>query len=419
MTSKTAELRQYLENNFDQAMQILRRMVDINSFTRNPTGVNILAQYTADQFEPLGFTAEMIQPKIRQLGKHLFMTKQGKTDLTIALVSHLDTVYTEKEELDNDFTWREEVHGSETRLYGPGTNDIKGGTVVMWQILSAIKACAPDLFEYVTWKVFLDSAEEEFSTNFGGLCCQALDPEKTLACLVFEAGSQVDGRPRVVTARKGMARYHVSVDGKSAHSGTSHEYGANAIVQMADVVQQIAGFTDYDNQLTFNIGTIEGGTLVNRVPHHAEIKVEFRTFKPDVYDDALAKMSALDGYSSVSSVADHYPCTTHIDKVAKCAPWPVNDKTESLFAVWEKAGHDLDLDVLPEQRGGLSDGNFLWQHVPTLDGLGPLGEHAHSAERSEDGRKDQEYAVKESFVPNALLHAVAILMLVENKLNEE
>ena len=413
--SITADLRRYLQNNLDASLNALRRMVEINSFTHNPTGINILGEYTADLFAPLGFTPSFIPPNIRSLGKHLFMTKEGTSDITIGLVSHLDTVYTPEEEKENDFIWREEKHGDETRLYGPGTNDIKGGTIIMYMMLSALKSCAPDLFEKVTWKIFLDSAEESFATNFGQLCCDHLDPETTAACLVFEAGSQLNGRPRVVTARKGMARYTVNVDGKSSHSGTSHEYGANAIVQMADVVQKVAGFTDYQNELTFNVGRINGGTLVNRVPHQASIEVEFRTFDPTVYDEALSKMDQLDGYSSVQSAADHYPCTTKVNKVAKCAPWPSNDKTETLFAMWAQAAQTLELELLPELRGGLSDGNFLWNHVPTLDGLGPFGEHAHSAQRSEDGRKDQEYAVKDSFVPCALLHTTALVQLIEQK----
>jgi glutamate carboxypeptidase len=69
--------------------------------------------------------------------------------------------------------------------------------------------------------------------------------------------------------------------------------------------------------------------------------------------------------------------------------------------------------VSQEQRGGLSDGNLLWERFPTLDGLGPAGNNAHCSERSPDGSKDQEYVLVESFVPKALLNALAIMKLVE------
>ena len=68
--------------------------------------------------------------------------------------------------------------------------------------------------------------------------------------------------------------------------------------------------------------------------------------------------------------------------------------------------------MLPEQRGGLSDGNHLWNTLPTIDGLGPYGEHGHCSERSADGSKDQEYADKSSFIPKTLLNFTAIRKLI-------
>ena len=73
--------------------------------------------------------------------------------------------------------------------------------------------------------------------------------------------------------------------------------------------------------------------------------------------------------------------------------------------------------ALSEQRGGLSDGNLLWQRLPTLDGLGPSGANAHCSERSADGSKEQEYAELESFIPKTIINAIAIAELVSRRLS--
>jgi glutamate carboxypeptidase len=73
----------------------------------------------------------------------------------------------------------------------------------------------------------------------------------------------------------------------------------------------------------------------------------------------------------------------------------------------------MGIQVSPEERGGLSDGNLLWNDFPTLDGLGPTGANAHCSERSQDGSKDQEYAERSSFIPKTMLNVVAILELLD------
>ncbi len=93
-------------------------------------------------------------------------------------------------------------------------------------------------------------------------------------------------------------------------------------------------------------------------------------------------------------------------------PWARNEATDRLFKVWQKAGADLGFTIVPEERGGLSDGNHFWQRIPSIDGLGPSGGNAHCSERSEDGSKDQEYVVVSSFVPKATLNTMAVLELL-------
>lgn len=406
----------FLEDRLPEFLDLLQQMVSINSFTANPQGVNKLGALTADAFARLGFASEFIQAADFVFGKHLIMTRparlsNGAPAPAVGLISHLDTVYPEAEERDNDFHWR--VAGK--RIYGPGVYDIKGGTIMILMILTALQAIAPDFFDRITWIVLLNAAEESLVPDFGKICQGRLNGS-TLAALVFEGGDIAGTQSnefRFVVARKGMARYRIAVEGKAAHAGTSHEQGASAILQMADVIQRVAGFTDYQQAITFNVGTVAGGTVINRVPHQASAFVEMRAFSPAVFDEGADKMAALNSYSTVQSANGGYPCRVQVDVLGRWEPWAQNEGSNELLALWRDTGQMLGLTIEPQERGGLSDGNWTWQQVPTIDGLGPAGGNAHCSQREEDGSKDQEYILPDSFVPKALLNLLAIVRLVD------
>src|SRR6478609_9768893 len=112
-----ARLRTFLESIMPRGLELLREMVGINSFTLNPVGVNQLGRFTAECFAPLGFTAETVQSTNPLFGEHLILTRPGTSKASIALISHLDTVYSAEEEARNDFRW----HIEGDRIYGPGT----------------------------------------------------------------------------------------------------------------------------------------------------------------------------------------------------------------------------------------------------------------------------------------------------------
>jgi glutamate carboxypeptidase len=246
------------------------------------------------------------------------------------------------------------------------------------------------------------------------LCLKQL-PANTLACLVFEGGTTAGEYFPLVTARKGRAAYSVAVEGKSAHAGNYHANGANAIVQLAHTIQKIAALTDYQKQITYNVGKASGGSVINRVPHYAEAKVEMRAFQPEIFDDGVAAMLAMDGSSDITS-ADGYNCRVRITLTDQTPPWPPNASTQRLFDLWEQTAHSIGMRVVQEQRGGLSDGNMLWPRFPTLDGLGPAGNNAHCSERSADGSKEQEFVLVRSFVPKALLNTLAVLRIIGGEL---
>jgi glutamate carboxypeptidase len=406
-------VEQFLNNKMEHYIELHKSMVEINSFTSNPEGVNALGRLTAKLFQPLGFKVEFVRSDQADFGQHLFLSKKpsGETtkslSKTIAFVSHLDTVFPPQEEIEHQFFWRRE----NKRIYGPGAVDIKGGTVLIYMLFDVLQRFAAEVFSQHTWIVGLNASEERLSEDFTKAFRSYL-PEDTLACLVFEGGNISGEAFQLVTARKGRAHFRVNVQGRSAHAGNNHSSGANAIVQMSQTIQKIASLTEYSRDLTFNVGTVSGGVVVNRVPHIAEAEVEMRTFSPDVFEEGIKQMSALEGDGEVAS-QDGYSCNVKIDLLDRSEPWPENPKTENLYLHWEKAARSIGMQVVREQRGGLSDGNFLWKDYPTLDGLGPAGNYSHCSERDLAAGKDQEYVSLPSFVPKTLLNMMAVTTLLE------
>ena len=405
----TAELNRWLQARLPATLELLREMVAINSWTRNLAGVNELARLTAARFAPLGFSAESVRSTNPDYGNHLVLTRHGCPAKSLALVSHLDTVFPPEEEARNNFHWQPEGD----RIFGPGTHDIKGGTAMMWLVLAALREHAPAVFEKVTWRLFLNSSEETSSDDFGELCRHRCDAG-TLAALVFEAEGRSEGARRLVIARKGRATWRVSVAGRGAHAGSRHARGANAIVQLARTLERVASLTDYSRDLTVNVGTASGGNGLNRVPHEAWAEGELRAFKPEVFARAKADLLALAGLGEVRSSEDGFTCEVRTEILSESRPWPRNAGTDALMALWQTTGEEIGEKLRGEERGGLSDGNLLWDALPTIDGLGPWGDNDHCSERSVDGAKLPEYVEISSFVPKAAVNTLAIARLIES-----
>jgi len=398
----------YLNQLLPEALRLLESMVDINSFSTNRVGVSHLAQFTAASFAPLGFVAEHVPSQFPDFGDHLVLTRRGRSPRCIAMVSHLDTVFPPEEEKRNNFKWL--VEGD--RIFGPGTNDIKGGTIMMWMVLSALRVHAPEFFEELTWKLLWNSSEECFSPDFGELCRERCDAN-TLGALVFESEGRLGDERLMVVARKGRATWRATANGRGAHAGSSHHQGANAIVQLGRVADRIAALTDYSRDLTITVGRISGGTVLNRVPHEAVAEGELRAFKPEVFAQAKAALLALNGDGDVRAKNDGFACQINVEILSESRPWPRNAGTDRLFHIWQHAGEEAGYPLGEQERGGLSDGNLIWDAVATLDGLGPWGDNSHCSERSADGTKLPEYVEISSFVPKAVVNLLAIQKLAQ------
>ena len=397
-----ALLQSAAEKHLPAALDLLRRLVAVNSFTANAAGVDEVARMTAEAFAPLGFDAELAPCATSGTGHHLFLTRRGQGGDPIVLVTHSDTVFPPEEERLNDFKWDERP--DEGRIYGPGTVDNKGGTALIWLMLHILRDAAPDAFERTHWLVAANAAEEITGDDFGRATA-ARCGGKARAVLVFEGGPVDERGWHIVSSRKGRSTWKLSAAGKAAHAGSKHHEGINAIDALARVLPDIAALTNASVDRTVNIGMVHGGTVVNRVPHEAVAEWECRATEPAALQQADDFFAALGG-----TAANGAQLT--VERTGHTAAWPGGIESKALFQLWHEAAALMNLAAVSVPRGGLSDANHLWHLAPTLDGLGPYGNNAHCSERTADGSKLPEYVEPASFVPKAVMNALALLKLV-------
>ncbi len=389
-----------------EALVLYEDLVRTNSYTHNPSGVNANADRIARAFEPMGFKARRVKCAQPDTGDHLVLDTGGDGPV-IACITHLDTVFPPEEEERNRFHWQPDGN----RIYGPGTVDIKGGTVAIWMLMKTLSACAPEQFASARWVVLGNAAEEILSPDFAEVCRSVLPPS-TRACLVFEADNEPERGFGILSSRKGRGMFRIRVAGRGSHAGSQYQTGANAIHQLSRVIDRVMALTDFSKEVTVNVGVVSGGVAVNRVPHEAEASLEVRAYSPEVYRLVRDAILGMTGDGEIRALDDGYPCRIEVELVAETPPWPENPGTEKLIAVWQKAAAQCNLPLSVGRRGGLSDGNRLWPHFPTLDALGPRGANDHSSERSPDGSKLPEYVDATSFVPKTLLNFFAVYSLI-------
>ncbi len=398
-----------LERFLPEALAFLERLVGVNSFTGNPRGVDRNAALIAEQFASLGFEPESIPAENPAFGSHFFLNRRGAGAAGLLLVTHLDTVYPAEEEARNGFRWKAEGG----RIFGPGVTDNKGGTAMIWLVLAALRECAPEIFAATDWLIAANAAEEELARDFPRLCRERL-PQGCRAGLVFEACTGQGRGLTLVRRRKGSANFRVSTEGRGAHAGSRHADGANAVVELAHVIQRISALTDASRDLTANVGNVVGGGPANRVPHHAACEVNLRAFEEPVLQEAVDAMFALEKHPpAIRAVSDGHPCRVRVELLNRNPAWGRNASTDALIDIWTAAASRLGISLLAEPRGGLSDGNYLSRILPVLDGVGPFGLNGHTSERSADGSKMPESVVPESFLEMGAINVAGILDLLQ------
>lgn len=353
---------------FAQAQQVaiidtIRQMVECESPSDDRAAVNRHVEQLCDM---LSGEAKLTRKKGGTFGDHLlveFKLPGKKKTGQVLTLGHTDTVYPLG--ILKTMPWRV----ADGRLWGPGVLDMKGGVAFFIYAMRALRALEIPVASKVVLQL---NSDEEVGSDSSRALTEAM-AKKSKCVLVLEPGTGLTGKLK--TARKGVGGYDVTVQGKAAHAGVDFSNGANAINELAVQIQAIAGFTDLDKGLTVNPGVIRGGTRTNVVPSLATVEVDFRVARMKDFASLERKFRGL-------KVSDKR-CSLQVKGGLNRPPM---ERTKAIGELFAKArGYAAELGVALEESatGGGSDGNFSAAlGIPTLDGLGTVGEGAHAINES-------------------------------------
>ena len=346
-------------NPFD-AMAILegiRRWVEIETPTEAPGQVNRLASMVADGYRDLPTGIERIAGR-SGCGDHLVARSSwGQNAPGILILSHLDTVH------PMGFIQRLPFRIEGDSAFGPGIYDMKGGAYLAYHAFRQL--CANNERSPLGVTQLYVSDEEIGSPTSRWL----IEAEGRKAKYVLVTEPARDGG-KIVTGRKGVARFEIFVKGVPSHAGTRPEDGRSAIRELANVIQTLESMNDLKRGVTVNVGVIRGGTKPNVIAEEAYAEVDMRVPTMAEADDLVPRILDLRSRTEGVSV-----------KVIGELNRPPYEKGNAGAALYEHArtlAAEIGFELLDTSTGGGSDGNFTAPHTATLDGLGVDGKGAHT-----------------------------------------
>ena len=361
-------------------LDLIETLVNTDSGSLDKAGVDAAGAHIRTFLHQRGIASDVV-PNARY-GDGIRATVAGSGVGTILLMGHRDTVYTRGEAARRPFR----VAGG--RGSGPGCCDIKAGLAMNALVLAAFAQFgAPGPL------VGLFTADEEI----GSPSSKALiEQEARRARAVFNAEP---GRPNggVVTGRKGGVFMRLDVTGKAAHAGNDRADGVSAIEEIARKVVELHRLTDRERGVTYNVGTIAGGEVVNMVAPSAAAALDFRYIHPADRGAGMAEIERIVAHS-------HLPgAHTKLEITAEFKPLVAGEESKRLYALYAACARDLGQDVREEFAGGCADSGFAASvGAPTICGVGPIGGRAHSPD---------EYLEVDTVIPRAQALALSVMRL--------
>jgi glutamate carboxypeptidase len=358
-----SEQLRYFQKQQSKIVKTIRQLVEIESPSDVKQAVDRLDTVLASRFSELGGRVRVHQAE--KFGNHLqadFKGRGPRDQKPVLLLGHMDTVY------PIGTISKMPCRVTKGRLHGPGVLDMKSGIALALHTIEAmLKWNKGKLPRPVT--VLLVSDEEVGSTSSRTIT-ESL-ARKCSAVLVLEPAQGL----AVKTARKGICEYTLKVTGKAAHSGLDFEKGQSAIVELAKQIWQISQLVDLRRGITVNVGKVSGGTRANVVAAEATAIIDVRVLRMGDALEIDGKLRSLKTFNRSCQIA-----------ISGGMNRPPMERTESVASLYEKAlvvANELGWKLEEAAVGGGSDGNFTAAlGIPTLDGLGGVGEGAHAEHES-------------------------------------
>ncbi len=344
----------YLRENSDKMVADLRRFIALESPTSHKPAVDELGAALAAELRGLGGAVEVI-PKT-EVGDVL-RARWNPGAGGIVIMSHMDTVW----DVGTVAGRPTRVEGD--RLYGVGAMDMKGGIVIALWALRALRQLELFPAQPITW--LLNSDEETGSKHSSG----EIESEALSHDVVFVTEPPQDGKYK--TQRKGVSQYTITATGRAAHSGADHARGVNAIKEMAHQVIAVEAMTDYEIGTTANVGVISGGTRPNVVPAEARVEINVRAWTK-VNQQAIHERM-------LSLKAVHPEAEITVEGGVGVPPMERTPEIAALFKRAQSLAAAMSIKLEEGKTGGGSDGNKTAAlGVPTLDGMGMVGDGGHA-----------------------------------------
>ena len=378
----------WIDAHWEDAISLLEKTVNISSGTLNIEGVEKVGVVMRAELDALGLETEWIDlpPEMQRAG-HLVGRNSGSGGRKFLLIGHLDTVF----EADDTFqAFRREGNIG----YGPGVDDMKSGNVVIVYALQALQHIG--VLESLPVVVFYTGEEEKSGKPLSVSRKDLIEAgEWADISLGFESAAFRDGRDWATIARRSSTGWRLEVEGKQAHSSDifSDDVGAGAIFEAARILSAFYDEVRGEEHLTFNAGTIQGGTLIdydfeqnrgttfgktNVVPRKVIVHGGIRTLSPEQLARAQEAMRAV--------VADHLPQTgasiTFDEGYPPMAPTEGNKRLQQMLSeINQLLGRGEMLAYNPSFRGA-ADISFVAPYTDGLAGLGAIGSGGHTPNES-------------------------------------
>lgn len=351
---------QHLRGATQEMTATLQRLVEAESPSLEKAAADACCTLIASEWQALGTNVERIAQTHR--GDHLRITWQpgsarGKSQLLV--LGHYDTVYARGTLRKMPFRI------TDGKAYGPGTFDMKAGIV---QALFAMRALQQRKVPVSKPIVFLWTSDEEIGSDSSR---RLIEDEARRGDGVFVLEPSLGPRGLLKTSRKGVGEAEIIVYGKASHAGLAPEKGVNAVHELAAQIARIEKWNDLRRGITVNAGVIEGGTRANVIAERARAVLDLRALRVSDMRNVDRRLQALRPV--------HRGARLEIRGGFNRAPLE-RKMSAALYAKAQVVARELGVKLGEAMAGGGSDGNLTGAlGISTLDGLGAVGDGAHSA----------------------------------------